>query len=62
MSHWVSWCINDANKSCYFSCNIAILIINDAGYCCIISRISKREGIDLFQKADLYKKVHHYRI
>ena len=42
--------------------NIAILIINGAGYCCIISRISKREGIDLFQKADLYKKVHHYRI
>ena len=36
--------------------NIAILHIKGAGYCCIISRISKNEAINLIQDIDLTKK------
>ena len=35
--------------------NIAILHIKGAGYCCIISRISKDEAINLMQDIDFTK-------
>ena len=37
-------------------CDIAILNINSANYCCIISRISKSEAINLMQNTDLTEK------
>ena len=36
--------------------NIAILNIHGANYCCIISRISKSEAINLLKKVDLTEK------
>ena len=36
--------------------DIAILNIKGSDYCCIISRISKNEAINLFQNDDLSKK------
>ena len=36
--------------------NIAILNIKRTDYCCIISRISKSEAINLMQNIDLAKK------
>ena len=36
--------------------DIAILNNNGSGYCCIISRISKSEAINLMQNSDLTKK------
>ena len=36
--------------------DIAILNINVSDYCCIISLISKKEGINLLQNADLTEK------
>ena len=36
--------------------NISILNIHGADYCCIISRISKSEAVNLRQKADLNEK------
>ena len=41
--------------------NIAILNIKGSDYCCIISRISKIEAINLIQDIDLTKKVEHYK-
>ena len=37
-------------------CDIAILNINGADYCCIISRISKSETINFMQNINLTKK------
>ena len=37
--------------------NNDILNIKDADYCCIISRISKNEAINLMQNIDLAEKV-----
>ena len=37
-------------------CDIAILNIKSADYCCIISGISKSEAINLIQKIDLTEK------
>ena len=36
--------------------DIAILNIHGANYCCIISRISKSEAINLLKKVDLTEK------
>ena len=36
--------------------DIAILDINGADYCCIITRISKNEAANLLPKADLNKR------
>ena len=36
--------------------DIAILNIRGVDYCCIISRISKGEAVNLLQKADLNEK------
>ena len=36
--------------------DIAILNINVSDYCCVISLISKKEAINLFQNADLTEK------
>ena len=36
--------------------DISILNINNADYCCIISRISKSEAINLMRNTDLTKK------
>ena len=36
--------------------NIAILKIKNAGYCCIITEISKSEAINLMQHIDLAEK------
>ena len=36
--------------------DIAILIIKSADYCCVVSRISKIETINLIENADLSKK------
>ena len=41
--------------------NIAILNIKGADYCCIISRISKSEAINLMQNIDLTKKAEKYK-
>ena len=41
--------------------DIAILKSKGADYCCIISRISKIEAINLMQDIDLTKKVEHYK-
>ena len=41
--------------------DIAILNRKGADYCCIISRISKIEAINLMQDIDLTKKVEHYK-
>ena len=38
-------------------CNIAVLNIYDADYCCIISVISKSGNINLMQNMDLTKKA-----
>ena len=38
-------------------CNMAVLNIKNADYCCIISAISKNEIIDLMQNADLTEKA-----
>ena len=40
--------------------NIALLNINGANYCCIISRIRRREAIEVMQNIDLIEKVKHY--
>ena len=40
--------------------DIAILDIKGVDYPCIISEISKNEAINLFQNADLRKKLHFY--
>ena len=37
--------------------NIAILSINNADYCCIITRISKSEAINLMQSIALSEKM-----
>ena len=37
--------------------DITILKVKNAGYCCIISEISKTEAIDLLQNIDLTKKI-----
>ena len=42
--------------------DIAILNIHGVDYCCIITGISKNEAVILLQKADLNKKVEHYKI
>ena len=39
--------------------DIAILNIKGSDYCCIISLISKNEGINLMQNADLTKKTEN---
>ena len=36
--------------------NVDILNIHSADYCCIISRISKIEAVNLLQRADYTKK------
>ena len=41
--------------------NIAILNIKCADYCCVISRISKREAIKLIQNNDFTKQVYNYQ-
>ena len=41
--------------------NIATLNIKSADFCCIFSRISKTEAINLMQSADLTKKAEHYK-
>ena len=42
--------------------DIAILNINCVDHRCVINRISKREAVNLLQKADLQgKPVEHYR-
>ena len=41
--------------------NNDILNIKDADYCCIISRISKNEAINLMQNIDLTEKVKKYK-
>ena len=41
--------------------DIAILNIKGADYCCIISRISKSEAINLMQNIDLTKKAEKYK-
>ena len=41
--------------------NIAILNIKCADYCCVISRISKREAIKLIQNNDFTKQVYNYK-
>ena len=48
---------------CYFYwyCDIAILNIKSADCCCVISRISKSEAINLMQSTDLTKKAEHYK-
>ena len=39
--------------------DIAILKIRNANYCCIITGISKNEGITLLQNIDFTEKVEH---
>ena len=41
---------------------IAIRNIHGADYCCIISRISKSEAMNLMQKIDLTEKAEHCKI
>ena len=41
--------------------NIAILNIKCADYCCVISRIGKREAIKLIQNNDFTKQVYNYK-
>ena len=41
--------------------DIAILNTKGADYCCIISRISKSEAINLMQNIDLTKKAEKYK-
>ena len=41
--------------------NNDILNIKDADYCCIISRISKNEAINLMQNIDLTEKLKKYK-
>ena len=41
--------------------DIAILKIEGDDYCCIISRISKSEVINLMEIIDLTEKVEHYK-
>ena len=41
--------------------DIAILNIKGADYCCIISRISKSDAINLIQNIDLTKKAEKYK-
>ena len=41
--------------------DIAILNIKSADCCCVISRISKSEAINLMQNIDLTKKAEHYK-
>ena len=41
--------------------NIAILKIENADYCCIITGISKSEAIKLLKNMDLTLKVEHYK-
>ena len=41
--------------------NIAILNIKCADYCCVVSRISKREAIKLIQNNDFTKQVYNYK-
>ena len=40
--------------------DFAILNINGSDYCCIFSRINKKEAINLMQNTSLTKKVEHY--
>ena len=37
-------------------CDIAILNMNGADYCCIINKISKNEAINLLKNVDLIEK------
>ena len=41
--------------------DIAILNIESATYCCIISGISNNEAIIVMQNADLIKKAEYYK-
>ena len=41
--------------------DIVIFNIKKADYCCIISRVSKREAINVIQYIDLTKKFEHYK-
>ena len=41
--------------------DVPILNIKRSDYCCIISRISKSEVINLMQNADLTKKAEYYK-
>ena len=41
--------------------DIIILTIQDDGYCCIISGITKNEAINLMQTTDLTRKAEHYK-
>ena len=41
--------------------DIAILTIENADYCCIISGISKIEAINLMQNTDLTEKTEYYK-
>ena len=42
--------------------DIAVLNIKGSHYCCIVSLISKTEGINLFQNVNLTEKVGHYKL
>ena len=42
--------------------SIAFSNIIGVDYCCIITKISKNEAINLLQKAELNKRVEHYKI
>ena len=39
--------------------DFALLNITDRNYCCIISRITKSEAVNLLQNAHLTKKMRH---
>ena len=45
----------------YEPCDIAVLNIKGSHYRCIVSLISKTEGINLFQNVNLTEKVGHYK-
>ena len=42
--------------------DVAVLNIKGSHYCCIVSLISKTEGINLFQNVNLTEKVGHYKL
>ena len=41
--------------------NIAILKVENADYCSIITRISKKEAVNLLENIDLTEKVENYK-
>ena len=49
------WC-HDVLKMSINLSDIAILNIHSADYCCIISKFSKREAVNLMQNIDLTEK------